>query len=75
MNKNLQFYKRFRPHSHLTIWGLINQMLSNRILKSSILSSILPPIYNLAIKFPGKYIANWLVCNTLARAYTGGSDV
>lgn len=75
MNTNLQAYKNLRVYRHLSVLGILNQMLCNRLMKSKALVAATPALYRAAIRFPGKTITHWLVGSTLNRIFTGGNKI
>jgi hypothetical protein len=75
MNKNLQFYKNLRVYKHLSLLGILNQLLCNRIMKSKLLVAAAPALYNACKIFPGKTITHGFIGATFNRVFTGGAHI
>ena len=75
MNTNLQLYKNLRVYRHLNFYAILNALLCNRLMKSSMLVSAAPALYRAACRFPGKTVTHFVVGNTFNRVYTGGNSL
>jgi hypothetical protein len=75
MNTNLQSYKNLRVYRHLSLLGIINHIICNRVMKSQFLVSVSPALYQAARRFPGKTITHWLIGSTFNRVFTGGNKI
>jgi len=75
MNTKISNLKHLRVYRHLSHLQLLNHLLCNRVIKSSLLVSAAPALYRYLCYFPGKTITNFLVGSTFNRLFTLGSSL
>lgn len=75
MSRNLQLYKNLRVYRHLSIPGIFNHLICNRVMKSKTLVAAAPTLYRAATRFPGKTLTHWLIAATFNRVFTGGNRI
>jgi len=75
MKSSLSVYKGYRVYRHLSFMAIVNHMICNRIMKSKFIVEMTPSLYNVASKFPGKMITNWVVNSTFNKMLTAGNTL
>lgn len=75
MSKNLQLYKNLRVYKHLSLVGVLNHLLCNRIMKSKTLVAAAPGLYKAATRFPGSFITHSFIAATFNRIFTAGTRI
>jgi hypothetical protein len=75
MKTDFTVLKGFRVFRHLSILGIFNHLICNRIMKSKTLVSYAPNIYKISCIFPGKTITNLFISSTFNKMFTGGNTL
>ena len=75
MQGGLNAYKTLRVYGQHSLLKVCNLLLCNRILNCQTLLRNASSFYGAAKYLPGKMVTNWLIGQTIVRAFTAGETV